>query len=69
MVCQGFKFHGSIPYPRKLWNLSTLKKHDSYIIMQACILIVSAAEMKKQLIAFVIDYNNLNIQEKIAKGL
>ena len=40
----------------------------SHIIMQACILIVSAAEMKKQLIAFVIDYNNLNIQEKIAKG-
>ena len=32
------------------------------------LLIVSTAEMKKQLIAFAIDYKKLNINEKIAKG-
>jgi len=30
--------------------------------------LVSTAEMKKQLMAFIIDYKSLNVKEKIAKG-
>ena len=40
-----------------------------YVYSYAFYCIVSTAEMKKQLIAFVIDYKKLNINEKIAKGL